>query len=138
MRLEHINLVVTDLDQTLAFYQMVFPEWRVRIKEEGDWYGKPRTWVHFGDDITYLAFSDNGVGVGRDLKGHSVGLAHFAFEVKNITALKKRMADAGVPIKQKGADNPFRENVYYLDPDGYELEFVEYKSDLISERNNTL
>ena len=79
LHLEHLNLVVNDIPQTLSFYQAAFPHWAVRGGGQNDWYGKPRSWVHFGDDYQYLAFNDNGVGENRDLKGHQVGLAHFAY-----------------------------------------------------------
>ena len=34
-----------------------------------------------------------------------------------------------------GAIEPFRKNVYYVDPNGFEVEFVEYLSDDPEERN---
>lgn len=88
--------------------------------------------------IPILPFSDNGEGDNRNLQGHQVGLAHFAFEVTDITSLKQRMAAAGYKIANPGADNKYRDNVYYIDPDGFEVEFVEYKSDLSDLRNNDL
>jgi hypothetical protein len=46
-----------------------------------------------------------------------------------------RLAKAGFPIHKKGAENQFRQNLYFLAPNGYEIEFVEYLSDLPSQRN---
>jgi catechol 2,3-dioxygenase-like lactoylglutathione lyase family enzyme len=135
LHLEHINLVVSDLTQTLNFYQAAFPHWHVRGGDKGEWYGKPRNWIHFGDDYQYLAFNDDGVGENRDLTGHQVGLAHFAFVTSNISAVIERLAEAGFAIAKDGAEDPYRKNVYYLDPNGYEVEFVEYLSDIPSERN---
>jgi hypothetical protein len=107
----------------------------VRERQAGEWYGKPRTWVHFGDDYQYLVFSDNGEGKNRDLSGHQVGLAHFAFVTNNLDALVERMRKAGYEPDKSGADEPFRKNIYYIDPAGFEVEFVEYLSDLPAERN---
>ena len=135
IHLEHVNLVVTDVDAELAFYQAAFPHWRVREREQGSWYGKPRTWVHFGDDYQYLVFGDNGEGDNRDLSGHSVGLAHFAFVTHNLEALVARLRAAGFEPDKDGADEPHRRNIYYIDPAGFEVEFVEYLSDLPAERN---
>ena len=135
MHLEHINLVVSDIDASLEFYQAAFPHWRVRGSGQGPWYGKPRTWLHFGDDSSYITFNDNGVGENRDLTGHQVGLAHFGFVTDNLEALVKRLAEAGFDVDKDGAGEPFRSNVYYIDPAGYEVEFVEYHSDLPEERN---
>ena len=134
--LEHINFVVTDLKRATAFYGTIFPHWRVRSEGTGDWNGKPRRWLHFGDDRQYLAFSDHGEGDNRDLAAHQVGLAHFAFQVDDLDGLKARMKAAGHATSSDGADNRFRKNVYYIDPDGFEVEFVEYLSDIPSERNN--
>ena len=95
----------------------------------------PRRWVHFGDDYQYLAISDFGEGENRDLSGHSVGLAHLAFAVNNLDQLIKRLSDAGYPVYKNGAEATFRKNIYFLDPDGFEVEFTEYLSDLPHERN---
>ncbi len=135
LHLEHLNLVVNDIPQTLSFYQAAFPHWAVRGGGQNDWYGKPRSWVHFGDDYQYLAFNDNGVGENRDLKGHQVGLAHFAFATNDIKGVITRLQEAGFEIAVDGAEDKYRENVYFIDPNGYEVEFVEYVSDIPSERN---
>ena len=135
LHLEHLNLVVNDIPQTLSFYQAAFPHWTIRGGGQNDWYGKPRSWVHFGDDYQYLAFNDNGVGENRDLKGHQVGLAHFAFATNDIKGVITRLQEAGFEIAVDGAEDKYRENVYFIDPNGYEVEFVEYVSDIPSERN---
>lgn len=135
--LEHVNLVVSDLDATLRFYQTAFPHWQVRAKGEGQWYGKPRTWLHFGDDFQYIAMSGNGTGENRDLEGHQVGLAHFAFATSNLEALVERLQAGGYAIAKPGSDEPFRKNIYFVDPAGFEVEFVEYLSDLPEQRNLT-
>ncbi|MGJ8662099.1 MAG: VOC family protein [Marinicella sp.] len=135
-RLEHVNLVGKNIERSLAFYQAAFPHWKIRAEGEGEWYGKPRRWVHFGDDYQYLAFSDFGEGENRDLTGHSVGLAHLAFAVTNLDALIQRLNEAGYPIYKPGADSQYRHNIYFLDADGFEVEFTEYLSDLPQERNS--
>jgi len=135
IQLEHVNLVVADIEESLAFYRAPFPHWWVREAGRGEWNGKPRRWVHFGDEYQYLVFGDNGVGENRDLNGHQVGLAHFAFIISNVDALVARLADAGFAVAKDGAEEPHRKNVYFIDPDGFEVEFVEYLSDLPIERN---
>ncbi|MCW8997869.1 MAG: VOC family protein, partial [Kangiellaceae bacterium] len=131
-----LNLVVSDLENSLHFYQAAFPHWRVRSRGESQWYGVNRNWLHFGDDYQYLTFNDDGVEENRDLTGHQVGLAHFAFVTNNLQAVIDRLADAGYPINKDGADNKYRRNVYFIDPDGYEIEFVEYISDIPAQRNS--
>ena len=133
--LEHVNLVVSDIPAMLNFYQAAFPHWRVRSTGEGEWFGKPRQWLHFGDDYQYLTFNDHGEGKNRDLSGYQVGLAHFAYVTDNIDSVIKRLKDAGYAIAKEGADEPWRKNVYFLDPAGFEVEFVQYLSDLPEQRN---
>lgn len=135
MYLEHVNLVVSDLEATLKFYRAAFPHWRVRDQGEGSWYGKPRTWLHFGDDYHYIAFSNHGEGQNRELAGHSVGFAHFAYVTQDLQAVIDRLEQAGFAIAKPGANEPFRKNIYFVDPAGFEVEFVQYLSDLPSERN---
>jgi len=133
--LEHLNLVVNDIPSALKFYQAAFPHWRVRDQGESEWYGKRRKWLHLGDDYQYLTFNDNGNGDNRDLAGHRPGLAHFAFVTGNIDAVIERLAAAGFPVDKEGADEPFRKNAYFMDPAGFEVEFVEYLSDIPEQRN---
>lgn len=133
--LEHLNLVVSDLDKSLAFYQAAFPHWHVRGGDEGQWYGKHRKWLHFGDDYQYLSLNDNGEGQNRDLTGHQIGLSHFAFVTSDIKGVIKRLADAGFDVDKDGAEDDYRENAYFIDPDGYEVEFVQYHSDVPEFRN---
>ncbi|MBE0370711.1 VOC family protein [Pseudoalteromonas aurantia] len=136
MHLEHINLVVSDLPRALAFYQAAFPHWRVRCSGAGDWNGQPRNWLHLGDDNNYIALSDHGTTKGRDLSGYQVGLAHFAYVVNNLDHLVTRMNAAGFNVDSGSNTHPYRKNAYFIDPDGFEIEFVEYSSDLPNERNS--
>lgn len=108
MKLEHVNLVVSDINAMLKFYQAAFSYWSIRS------------------------------GGNCDLSGHQVGLAHFAYVTNNLNAVIARLKHAGFAISKEGAVNPFRKKFYYIDPAGFEVEFVEYMSDVPSERNNDL
>ena len=135
MRLEHINLVVKDLNVSLNFYQAAFPHWKIRQRGKGVWNGVDRNWLHFGDDFHFITLNDNGSGENRDLTKYSIGLAHFAYVTQNLAQLIERMKKAGFELEKFGPQNPFRTNAYFIDPDGFEVEFVEYRSDLPHERN---
>ncbi len=135
IRLEHLNLVVRDIPASLNFYKAAFPHWEIRGGGESEWYGRPRNWVHFGDDYQYLALNDNGIDENRDLKGYKIGLAHFAFVTDDIKSVIDRIAKAGFEISNDGAKDEFRQNVYFVDPDGYEVEFVQYFTDQPELRN---
>ena len=136
MHLEHLNLVVNDIPESLTFYKAAFPHWRIRSQGRSEWYGVERNWVHFGDEYQYLTFNDDGTGENRDLTSHQTGLAHFAFVINSIQSLVDRLERAGFKIAKPGAANRFRKNVYFIDPDGFEVEFVQYLSDLPQERNS--
>ncbi|MEM8497616.1 MAG: VOC family protein [Pseudomonadota bacterium] len=134
-QLEHLNLVVSDIDAEIAFYQAAFPHWRIRDEGTSLWSGKSRRWLHLGDDFQYLTLNDNGVGSNRDLAGHQIGLAHFAFSTANLESVMAGLSKAGFQPSKEGATEPYRKNVYYMDPAGFEVEFVEYLSDVPAERN---
>ncbi len=133
--LEHINLVVTDIEKSLTFYKAAFPHWHVRGGDKGKWSGKPRNWLHFGDDYQYIALADNGEGENRDLTGHQVGLAHFAYITSDLKGTIERLNAAGFSIHKDGMADDFRDNIYFLDPDGFEVEFVQYHTDVPALRN---
>lgn len=135
MRLEHVNITVKNMEETLAFYQVAFPHWQIRMQGDSEWYGVQRKWLHFGDEYNYLTFNDNATGNGRNLKSNTLGVAHLGFEVHNLDKVIARLQTAGYAPSHEGAMHPFRKNVYFIDPNGFELEFVQYLSDLPSERN---
>jgi len=135
IHLEHLNLVVSDIPAMLKFYQAVFPHWKIRDQGQGEWHGKARNWLHFGDDYQYLALSDHGEDENRDLTGHQVGLAHLAYATDDIDGVIQRLEDAGFAIINNGDTQPYRRNVYFIDPSGFEVEFVQYLSDNPALRN---
>ena len=134
-RLEHANIVASKIEPTLDFLLAAFPEWRVRGSGEGDWYGKPRRWLHVGDDDTFITLNDDGEGSQRDPKGHASGVAHVGFVVADLDAVVARLAVKGHAPDHFGPQHPHRRNVYFYDPDGLEFEFVEYFSDKPDEKN---
>ena len=136
IQLEHINLVVADLSKMLTFYQAAFPHWSVRTTGSDQWHGKKRNWLHFGDEHQYIAMSDHGEGENKSLSGHQTGLAHFAFVTNNLQAVITRLLEAGFAIANHGAATAFRKNVYFIDPAGFEVEFVQYLSDIPAQRNS--
>jgi len=136
MRIEHVNLVVTEIEPTMAFLNIAFPHWGIRGKGQSDWYGKPRTWLHFGEDDFYVALSDNGEGEYRDLKGHKPGLAHIGFVIDDMDGLMARYHAQGIEPSVGPTIGSSRMNVYYIDPAGFEFEFTQYLSDIPAERHN--
>lgn len=134
--LEHLNLVVKDIPQALTFYQAAFPHWRVRGEGRTTWHGKPRRWLHFGDDNIYLALSDHGESDIRDNSAFQVGLSHFAFVTDELAQVTQRLQAAGFVGEQGDGTPDVRNNSYFVDSDGYEVEFVEYLTAVIEQRND--
>ena len=135
-QLEHVNLVVTDIEPTLSFLQAAFPHWRVRAEGRDEWKGMKRRWLHVGDDASYLTLNDFGKGRQRDLDSAEPGLAHIGFTVDSLDRVVDRLRDSGFEPHHWGAEHAFRRNAYYIDREGLEFEFVEYLSDLPAERNS--
>ncbi|MEQ9146455.1 MAG: VOC family protein [Parvibaculaceae bacterium] len=135
IRIEHVNLVVKDIEATQRFLLTAFPHWGVRGSGSNTWYGRERSWCHIGDDDYYITLNDGAEGENRDLKGHAPGLAHIGFSVDDSDAIRDRLVEAGYPVGIIGADHPYRKTVYFVDPAGFEFEFMEYLSDVPSEKN---
>ena len=64
-------------------------------------------------------------------------LAHFAYVTNNLDAVINRLNEAGFGNGQNDSDEPHRRNIYFIDPNGFEVEFVQYLSDLPEQRNQT-
>jgi len=126
----------TELEPALNFLSAALPEWRIRGKGTGNWNGLARNWVHFGTEKFYLTLNDNAEGENRELKGWTPGLAHIGFEIEDTDSLIARMKSAGFEPSVVANDEPSRRRTYFVDPDGFEYEFVEYLSDDDLERNS--
>lgn len=135
IRLEHVNLVVKDLDTTLDFIQTAFPDWKVRGQGESEWYSKKRKWLHVGTDENYITLNEGSDDNNRDLKGHSPGLAHIGFAVDDVEGISNRLQAKGHEIATIGADHPHRKTLYFIDPAGFEFEFIQYLSEKPEEKN---
>lgn len=136
VRLEHANLVVEQIEPTLDFLLTAFPEWSVRGEGEMTWNGRPRRWLHVGDEDYYLTLNDRADSASRDLSGHSAGLAHIGFVVDDVKSLVRRLTDKGYQIDVEGQDHPYRRTFYFRDPAGFQFEFMQYLSEKPSERNS--
>jgi catechol 2,3-dioxygenase-like lactoylglutathione lyase family enzyme len=64
-----------------------------------------------------------------------MGVAHFAYVVADLNSLIARLNNAGFEVRIWGGNDPHAKSVYFIDPNGFEVEFVQYLSDLPSERN---
>lgn len=134
-RVEHVNLVVRSIEETLTFLEHALPEWSVRGAGPGTWFGVERRWVHYGTEDFYITLNDGARGEGRNLRGITPGLAHVGIVVGSVDDVRQRLVAAGYPIATIGADHPHRKTIYFIEPSGTEIEFIEYLSEEASERN---
>ena len=123
MLLEHVNLTVSDLDRSVGFYRDLF-DFKLR------WRGKTadgRNAAHVGDDRCYVALFE-AEHPGRAVRDYAdIGMNHFGFIVDDLRVMKTRLASRGVTPHSEQEYEPGR-RLYFLDPDGIEVELVEYDS----------
>jgi catechol 2,3-dioxygenase-like lactoylglutathione lyase family enzyme len=121
MHLEHVNLTVNDLDRSIAFYADLFD---LHVRWKGPLDGS-RLAAHVGDERTYLAlFQATGAGaVDHDYT--RPGVNHFGFVVDDLDDVQARLGGLGATVHLEADYEPGR-RIYFLDPDGYEVEVVEY------------
>jgi catechol 2,3-dioxygenase-like lactoylglutathione lyase family enzyme len=134
MKLEHANLTVSSIEKAVHFLTTVFPEFRVRAEGEGS-EGQKR-WMHLGTDSTYLALEEmkqHPISPPRQAYFH-LGINHLCFEVENIEEIHGRLLAAGYPAGPTTKEK-FRKRFYVGDNLGNEWEFVQYFSNIPSEKN---
>ena len=134
IRLDHANLTVRDIDETIRFLRTALPD--VRIRAEGkSWNGE--RWVHVGTDDMYLALKQATAEAEPWVPyAGKPGTNHLGFEVDDARALRERMRAAGYVDTTVPNRHPFRRRVYFHDREGNDWEFVQYLSDDPKERND--
>lgn len=120
MHLEHVNMTVADLDRTIDFYTRLL-DLKVR------WKGTSRDGTaaaHVGDGRSYLAlFEGGGALPGQDYA--QVGVNHIGFVVEDLDDAKARLSALEATVHSEQDYEPGR-RLYFRDPDGIEVELVEY------------
>jgi catechol 2,3-dioxygenase-like lactoylglutathione lyase family enzyme len=124
-RFEHVNLSCKSLDVTQAFYQKLFPDWFVRAEGVGS---DGCRWVHFGNDQVYLALNDAPGSDRLQQPYEGAGINHIGLVIDNGETLKALLESQGIEYYTMSAPET-RHRIYVTDPDGNEIEFVEYQRD---------
>lgn len=135
VRLEHANMVVSNIDEMTRFLRTAFPEFRVRHDSKNL---QGRRWVHVGTDETYVALSELTQEPAERWQPYSgrPGTNHLGYEVDDIEALVDRMTAGGYLNTTYPNDHPHRKRVYFNDPEGHDWEFVQYLSTSAADRND--
>ena len=121
MFLEHVNLTVTDVDRSAAFYADLLG---LHIRWKGEIEGGRKA-VHVGDDNCYLALFEAGTTGEISYDYEAPGINHFGFVVDDLDAAEARLRELGVTQLFKGSTPPGR-RIYFFDLDGQEVELVSY------------
>lgn len=146
---DHINIVVSDLERSVAFYTNLlgFRETR-RAHLEGDWVETIIGLKNVRADVVYVVApageprlellhydTPEGDAAAVNSLANTRGLRHLAFRVDDIDGTTQRLRDAGVevfsdPVRVPAGvvshDAGEKTLCYFLDPDGVILELAEY------------
>jgi hypothetical protein len=134
--LEHANITVNSIDDTIGFLRTAFPDFEVRGKGESVAEGVTRKWLHIGTDMTYIALEEvSSPDEGNRRPYRDVGINHLGFVVDDVDSITNRLEAAGYQKSIEVEPHPFRKRSYYFDGSGIEYEFVEYLSGDPVERN---
>lgn len=130
--LEHVNITVNDLQETIKFFQTAFPHFKIRGGGN-----ETREWVHLGDDDTYIAINQ---ALQNDLNTPNsydrIGINHLGFVVQDVEEIAKNLLSNGYKRDYPKQVEQFRIRDYFADTEGNQYEFVQYLTEVIQEKNS--
>lgn len=130
--LEHANITVNNLQAAVDFFITAFPHFKIRGGGKGD-----REWVHLGDDETYLAINEATTFQDPIEKNYNrIGINHLGFVVRDVEEIAHRLLAKGYKRDYPKQVEKYRIRDYFADDEGNQYEFVEYLSEVTSERNS--
>ena len=121
MHIEHVNMTVSDLDTSIAFYCDLLD---LQVRWKGPIDGE-RMGAHVGDDHSYLAMFQAAAAGEVDHDYGRPGINHFGFVVDDLDDARRRLERLGARVHFAPEYEPGR-HIYFLDPTGHEVELVEY------------
>jgi catechol 2,3-dioxygenase-like lactoylglutathione lyase family enzyme len=125
--LDHVTLVVKDLDRSHAFYAGVLgmqPIERPNFSFAGSWFQAGKTQIHL--ILEHAESGPAGVPIPQNLLGMS-RIHHFAFEVDDAYAATETLRQKGIPIVSGPKNRPDGMiQVFATDPDGHVVELCSW------------
>jgi catechol 2,3-dioxygenase-like lactoylglutathione lyase family enzyme len=137
-QLEHVNISVVDLDRTVVFLRIAFPQFRVRGGGQGQFAGGTSEWLHLGLDELYVSLNTSSLIVAPREKpdeSHESGINHVGFIVEDVEDLQRQYEAAGF-VCELVNELPSRQRMYVADADGIIWEFIQYLSADFAVRND--
>ena len=122
MFIEHVNITVSDLQKSIDFYSDLFG-FQLRWRSPPDDIEQPA--AHVGDERSYIAMFEAPRSGRADADYDRVGLNHFGLVVEDLARYRTRLGELGVEPHLERDYEPGR-RLYFYDPDGIEVELVEY------------
>ena len=123
MFMEHVNITVSDQQKSIDFYSGLFG-FELRWRNSPDDPDPPA--AHVGDEQMYIAMFEAPQAARAETDYDRVGFNHFGFVVQDLDRYRSRLGEMGVQPHLERDYHP-GERLYFLDPDGIEVELVEYE-----------
>jgi catechol 2,3-dioxygenase-like lactoylglutathione lyase family enzyme len=148
MKIDHINIVVADLERSASFYEQVFGLQRgFSATLEGDWIEKVTDLQGVSASCLFLDNPEGGTRLellrydspqgeksAMNSQPNTAGMRHIAFEVDDMTAVLGRLRALGHEPLSDPVEVPFKVGnlgrkhlCYFHDPDGTLLEIAAYE-----------
>lgn len=135
-QLDHVNISVVDLQRTVDFLRIAFPDFPVRGGGEGEYQGCKNAWLHTGPDHLYVSVNtDCRIAEPGHRSQQQAGINHVGFMVDDVADVQGKYEAAGFrcdPVNEL----PSRKRLYVIDADGIQWEFIQYMSDDPAVRND--
>ncbi|GAB4327123.1 MAG: lactoylglutathione lyase [Candidatus Zixiibacteriota bacterium] len=119
-RIDHINMRVKDLDESIGFYTRLFG---FEIKEDHREDREP--WAIVGlKDTAYLCLYEH---PGKDIPREGLTINHFGLVLSDFDDALAKLEQEGVTVLYGGpVDWPKSRSIYIQDPNGHEIELAEH------------
>lgn len=127
-QLDHLNLTVADLDESIAWYHDVFGFARVEGGEMDD--GTRWAIVRADDSMLCMYEHPELDRPGPSGGGHQVN--HFGLRITDRPAWEAAVARLGIPVRYGGPVRwPHSTSWYVTDPTGWEIEVAHWDDDRV-------
>lgn len=129
LKMDHMNMTVKNLVESLHWYKRVFGFERV---ESGVQYGTPWAIIRKDDALLCLyEHKDREFLDGDELKVRKLhGFNHFSIRVNDRDAWKETVKRENIPVALEWR-YPHSDSWYINDPTGYEIEVVHWDEDRV-------
>jgi catechol 2,3-dioxygenase-like lactoylglutathione lyase family enzyme len=150
LAVDHINIVVSDLEQSFKFYTEVLGfKFIRRATLRGEWIDRIVGLENVAAEVIYIVakggepriellhyVSPASLALPENSRANTIGLRHIALRIDNMEIAVKKLTDAGIELFSEPVTVPAsviehdagqKTLVYFTDPDGVILELAQYQ-----------